>query len=108
MTDSLFWRLRRIPAITPSRPPGEGDASAPYFNAVDRCQLAALGRHLLRDQSVHGLGHSRGGGVKRLPAPRLALPVGNAHRFVGIDNKDRHELHTIGAGDAVVTACLGI
>src|SRR6266487_4680555 len=64
-TFSLVIR-RPIPAITPPPPPREGNAAAPYFNAIDCGQFAAAGRHLLRDQGVYGLDHSRGRVVKGL------------------------------------------
>src|SRR4051812_23795477 len=81
---------RPIPAITPPSP-REGDAAGPYYNAVDCRQLAAAGRHLLRDQGVHGLDHRRARVVIGLPAPRFALPVRNTHRLVGVHDKNRYE-----------------
>src|SRR4029077_18703093 len=57
---------------------------------------------------IRGLDHRRGRVVKRLPAPKVAVPDRNTHRLVGVYDKNRYELQAIGGGDAVVAACLGI
>src|SRR6266576_2333640 len=93
-------RIRRNTA--PPSSPLEWNTAAPH------CIFTAPGRYLLRDESIRGLDHRCGRVVKGLPAPQVAVPDRNTHRLVGVHDKDRYELHAIGAGDAVVTACLGI
>src|SRR5690349_6298752 len=92
---------RRIRRNTASpAPPPEWNTAAPY------CIFTAAGRYILRDESIRGLDPSCGRVVEGLPPPLLDFPDRNIHRLVGVHDKNRYELHTIRAGDAVVAARL--